>query len=1254
MRGWSIFVLAALSAAAVKSVPLNDLEIVVASLDPALTIHKPCAPKQVKAYLDEVNDILSEAERVASEAAWAYETDVTDENLAKLADADVAFSSLALKTSRRTAKLFGKCDLTGPKFPASLGRQVKFLIELSTDTPSSKSDQKRLAQVIGEMTSTYAKARVDGHLLDPDLTATLATSRNADELERVYVGWRDANKVSKAPFSEYVELQNKAAAENGYKDMGAVWRSGYEMPTAEFDELLLTALSQISPLYDALHCYTYHKLRSFYGPSVVDGDDGLIPAHLLGNMWSQDWSNIYDILTPYPDVVSPTITPELIRQNYTAVKVHQLAESFYVSLGFDPLPETFWKRSMLVRPEGREVVCHASAWDFGEDDLRIKMCTTVTQEDVATVHHEQGPYTFRGGANDGFHEAIGDTVVLSFQTPGHLRDDLGMLPPEDGGGKEYEALINYQLHVALERIAVLPWTFLMDKWRWEVFEGLPSDQWNTRWWQLITKHQGLKAPKSLDTEAPDAFDPAAKYHISANVPYIRYFLAAIYQFQFHRALCYAAHPSATPALHECSIYGSKAAGQLFGEMLAMGRSEPWQKAMSVITQGREDTLNGTAVVDYFAPLVEWLRKQNEGKSCAWKSGFQQHESNMESMTKFGNWSVGADVGKGSFAAVAECSHDSGLRGVVKTTPRSQIKENPRLPLFVTRELATQLHTDSHPNIPKIYDYVESDFGYHLVMEKCEGEELFEYLKKQPGSRLPEDKVRIIMQQLLSALDFMHRRCVLHRDIKLDNLMIDPVTFHLMVIDFNLSTFFLPTSVLTEAVGCVHYASPPLLLAADSHPYRPERGGPDVWAAGVVCYGLLAGYFPFRQTVPRKLHREILTTAPGKLEWPAQGGAGGVTVTRAARDFVCKMLDPLTPVTAGEMLRHPFLAGKDMPEEEDVRAARSVSPISSSTSSPVIVEEVRYVPTRSARSRPSTWQYDATDVTASMVGLEDWHRVERSCQRYADKVLQKRRVEVQTDARLQEKCRVGAGQAGAGGNAGSNSHHISFGVAKCDGVVMWDGTACGTGADATARATSPTTPAPAPEPTSPRLGKFSFGRSSTTSSAASHTRTLFRRLPRPFSLGGASDKSDTTDADREAEAEARAADFADSLSDVETLAHHDTVHSVDGRGTRPRLVMSIFGSGSGWGSGSVNGSVNGSMSGSVSGAGSGAASGSSSSRQGDSTRASTVSGSGVAGSVTDSLRRTNSYDQTREGGTSEGKMRRTRTLLSMFGRAMGKK
>lgn len=183
-------------------------------------------------------------------------------------------------------------------------------------------------------------------------------------------------------------------------------------------------------------------------------------------------------------------TPELKKQGYDAVKMHQLSEAFYKSLGMDSLPKSFWTKSMLTRPEGREVVCHASAWDFGNDDLRIKMCTVVTHGDLMTVHHEQGhlyydhyyknqPYLFRDGAADFFHEAIGDTMQLSVVTPKHLQK-IGLIT---GNVTESpEQTINAQMAVALDKIVSLPWTYLVDQWRWSVFSGaVKPEQYQAEW-----------------------------------------------------------------------------------------------------------------------------------------------------------------------------------------------------------------------------------------------------------------------------------------------------------------------------------------------------------------------------------------------------------------------------------------------------------------------------------------------------------------------------------------------------------------------------------------------------------------------------------------------------------------------------------------------------------------------------------------------------------------------------------------------------
>jgi peptidyl-dipeptidase A len=294
------------------------------------------------------------------------------------------------------------------------------------------------------------------------------------------------------------------------------------------------------------------------------------------------------------------------------------AEAFFTSLGLKPLPASFWEKSMFVKPEGREVVCHASAWDpTYSGDVRIKMCTKPNQEDLITLHHELGhdyyflyyhhlPMLFQDGANDGFHEAIGDAIALSV-TPPYLQK-VGLLKKVADNDK---ALVDQQMYTALEKIAFLPWGLLVDKWRWEVFSGkITPAQWNDRWWELRKQYQGIV---SAVPRAATDFDPGAKYHVPANVSYLRYFLAAILQFQFHRALCETAGWKGP--LHACSIHGSQEAGAKLAAMLAMGSSKPWPDALEALTGQRQ--MDATAILDYFAPLHAYLKEQNAGQECGW-------------------------------------------------------------------------------------------------------------------------------------------------------------------------------------------------------------------------------------------------------------------------------------------------------------------------------------------------------------------------------------------------------------------------------------------------------------------------------------------------------------------------------------------------------------------------------------------------------------------------------------------------------------
>jgi peptidyl-dipeptidase A len=402
----------------------------------------------------------------------------------------------------------------------------------------------------------------------------------------------------------------------GFADTGALWRSNYDMDPDAFAAETDRLWSDVEPLYKSLHCYVRGKLNARYG-DAVQPKTGPIRADLLSNMWAQDWSGLYPMLAPKGADSGIDVTARLKAKEYTPEKMVKTGEGFFTSLGFAPLPQTFWDRSMIVRPRDREVTCHASAWNMdAKDDLRIKMCTKVNEEDFVTIHHELGhnfyqraykdqPALFQNGANDGFHEAIGDMIALSV-TPEYLKQ-IGLIDKVPSADKDTGLL----LARALDKVAFLPFGLLIDRWRWDVFAGKTApEQYNNAWWALRLKYQGVAAP---GPRPADAFDPGAKYHVPSNVPYTRYFLAHILQFQFQRAACREA--GWTGPLHRCSIYGNKAVGEKFNQMLEMGQSKPWPDALYAFTGER--TIDSSALVDYFAPLKTWLDGQNKGQTCGW-------------------------------------------------------------------------------------------------------------------------------------------------------------------------------------------------------------------------------------------------------------------------------------------------------------------------------------------------------------------------------------------------------------------------------------------------------------------------------------------------------------------------------------------------------------------------------------------------------------------------------------------------------------
>jgi peptidyl-dipeptidase A len=571
----------------------------------------PSTVAEAEKFVEETEKKLFDLGNKAQRAAWVQENFITDDTEQIGAEANEAMNTFSADMAKKAHRF------DGLKLPAVTARKL-LLIKLATTfpAPSNAAEQKELAQVEASLDGEYGKGKwcPDGDKNKcMDITAVeklIAASRDPEELKRAWQGWHAVGAPMRQRYTRMVELGNKGSRELGYSDVGALWRSNYDMPPDQLSKEADRLWAQLQPLYLSLHAYVRGQLMKKYGKDIVPAN-GPIPAHLLGNIWSQEWNNVYDLMESPKPAQSFDLTKILQERHTDARGMVKYGEGFFTSLGFAPLPPTFWERSLFTKPADRDVVCHASAWDVdSKDDLRIKMCIQTTEEDFRVIHHELGhnfyqrayntqPPLFQNSANDGFHEAVGDTIALSV-TPEYLKQ-IGLIENVPSATGD----IDYLLQKALDKVAFLPFGLVVDKWRWEVFSGkVKPEEYTKKWWELRKQYQGI-APPGERTEAD--FDAGAKYHVAGNVPYMRYFLASIYQFQFQRGLCKEIGYSGP--LHRCSIYGNKKAGEKLNQMLSLGASKPWPEALETLTG--ETQMDATALAEYFAPLKKWLDEQNE-------------------------------------------------------------------------------------------------------------------------------------------------------------------------------------------------------------------------------------------------------------------------------------------------------------------------------------------------------------------------------------------------------------------------------------------------------------------------------------------------------------------------------------------------------------------------------------------------------------------------------------------------------------------
>ena len=565
-------------------------------------------------FLTEVNDTILKLGTESAQASWVYSTYITPDTEALNARANQVFIDAVARFAKRAA------DFDQIEVPAEQRRQLQLLkLSLELVTPADPKEAEEVTRLATAMEATYGKGKwcrepdKPASCLDIEqITEIMATSRDEKQLREAWEGWHTISVPMRDQYTRFVELANKGARELGFADTGAMWRLKYDMPAEEFTKEVDRLWDQVRPLYLSLHAYVRMKLHEKYGDVVPA--TGPIPAHLLGNIWAQDWGNVFSLAANGTADQGYSLTDILKRRQVSPQEMVRFGERFYSSLGLAPMPDTFWQRSLLAKPADRDVVCHASAWDIDyKDDLRIKMCIDPTEEDFSTIHHELGhnyyqraynrlPILFRDSANQAFHEAIGDTIALSV-TPEYLVK-IGLLDAAPDASRDIGLLLSR----ALEKIAFLPFGLVIDQWRWDVFSGkITPATYNAAWWERRTRYQGV-AP--VTPRGEQFFDPGAKYHVPANYSYTRYFLAHILQFQFHRELSKIAGCS-TP-LHRCSIYSSQEAGRRLNAMLEMGQSRPWPDALQALTGSRQ--MDATAIVDYFAPLKTWLDEQLQAKA----------------------------------------------------------------------------------------------------------------------------------------------------------------------------------------------------------------------------------------------------------------------------------------------------------------------------------------------------------------------------------------------------------------------------------------------------------------------------------------------------------------------------------------------------------------------------------------------------------------------------------------------------------------
>ncbi len=569
------------------------------------------------AFIVRAEQELTLADAANQRAQWVNQTNLNEDTNWLAARASERFTAVQMNLAR-TAATYRSRDID----PIIARKLALLAVAVRSPAPPSSDQAGQWADLRTRLVARYNQQRVvDGERMlgsYGEVRHAMETTRDPEALLHLWHEWHAVGHDLEDDYARYVALSRQGAQSLGFHDVGELWRSVYDMSPTEMAADTERLWAEIRPLYAALHCHTRAALSKAYGAGV-QAPAGPIRIELTRNPMGMYWVGAYDLLATGLPTPGYDLDHLLESHPSSGEALAHYADRFWTSTGLPAMPASFWTRSLFDKPSDRTVACSGSAAIVGDPtDVRLKMCVGNNALDFSTVHHEVGhavyalayqeqPYLFRGAANDAFHEAVADLGALSI-TPAYLQA-IGIITPAEALGADQD--LGLLLRMALQRVTFLPFSLIVDRWRWQVYAGaVPPAQYDATWWSLVAQYQGLMPG---ETRPEGSFDIAALPHITSDISYIRYFYAYLIEFQLFKAACDAA--GWTGPLHRCSLYGNAAAGAHLRPMLAMGASRPGADALEAGTGARRVSAEG--LLAYFAPLRAYLDAQNQERQCGW-------------------------------------------------------------------------------------------------------------------------------------------------------------------------------------------------------------------------------------------------------------------------------------------------------------------------------------------------------------------------------------------------------------------------------------------------------------------------------------------------------------------------------------------------------------------------------------------------------------------------------------------------------------